>query len=1248
MKFRDFSIRHNSGKDICFQVIDWYQTDFEDSEDKRAYVIKLFGVDESGHSVCLNVTGFEPYFYISKESGEMTMNEITIFKNKLINGLSENFKECVSFQHVRRKSVYGFTNNQKKQYIKLSFTNLMCMYIVRKRIKNMNMFEFHESNIDPFLRFVHMQDLKPCGWVIAKQAVDVLDEYDDMKNTEYLTTKCQINAVTSYANVEHYECVKVAPVVILSFDIECTSSNGDFPMPIKTYKRTAEEIVEAYNYLKPNTFLSKIDNYNWNDSDFQKLLPSLLLEMFGFAPESRLELPEKIRLNKVHVKSKKHLKAQAHSLRAKIQDPAFVAHIVDVIKRKRPENECSPTQALESFLNQEFPPLKGDAIIQIGSTVHTYGESECSYKNIITLDTCDEIPGVDVVACKTEKRLLEEWCKLIDRIDPDVITGYNILGFDFTYMYHRALELGCDTRLLQTGRLESHVSQFKEKTLSSSALGDNLLKYIDMEGRVIIDLMKVIQREYKLDTYKLDNVAPHFISGKILEPLSANTIRVDSATGLNTGDYIKVNDIKYMIQSMRDNTLTLDGELSANQPIKTWGLAKDDLSPKEIFMCQTGTSSDRAKVAKYCVQDCSLCNMLIIKLEVFANNMGMANVCLVPLSYIFMRGQGVKIFSLVLKQCNDDGFVFPVIKCEDDEDEESATKKVGYEGAIVLDPTPGIYKDTPISVMDYASLYPSSMISENISHDSIVNDPKYDNLEGIEYVDITYDVFSGVGDKKKKNDRQAVCRFAQFPNNEKGILPRILMKLLSQRKLTRKKMTYQEVETNTHDTYVGVVQKRDDRVDILTSDGNTVRVQAKDVLRISDHYNEFMKAVLDGLQLAYKITANSLYGQVGARTSPIYMKELAASTTATGRNLIMKAKSFMEKHYDAKVIYGDTDSIFVDFTSILRKAGLSGKDALQKSIDIAVEASSNFKETLKAPHDLEYEKTFYPFIILSKKKYVGNLYEFDVNKYKQKSMGIVLKRRDNANIVKLIYGGLINILLSDHDIYKAIDFLQTSLKDLIDGKFTLEDLIITKTLRSFYKDPTKIAHKTLAERMRERDPGSAPQVNDRVQYIYVEHDRSNKNLLQGDKIEDPTYIKEKSLKIDYMFYITNQLMKPICQLLSVALFDIPKCKRTQVEYDRLYRRYVVQYQDEKKAKDKIADVKQLEVQKLLFDDIFRQLDGKGKQTEITDYVTHSRQEKTDTRKIDDARTQEEQRLLFNDKLNRKGKQTDITNFFKLS
>ena len=138
-----------------------------------------------------------------------------------------------------------------------------------------------------------------------------------------------------------------------------------------------------------------------------------------------------------------------------------------------------------------------------------------------------------------------------------------------------------------------------------------------------------------------------------------------------------------------------------------------DLAVKDIFgFYQTGRPDKIREVAVYCLKDCVLCNTLIIKLDIITKNIGMSNVCCVPFQYLFLRGQGVKLFSVVSRQCQIEGFVMPVITKEDIED-------CSYEGAIVLDPETGIHFN-PVAVLDYKSLYPSSMISDNISHDSLV------------------------------------------------------------------------------------------------------------------------------------------------------------------------------------------------------------------------------------------------------------------------------------------------------------------------------------------------------------------------------------------------------------------------------------------------------------------------------------------------------------------------------------------------
>ena len=376
---------------------------------------------------------------------------------------------------------------------------------------------------------------------------------------------------------------------------------------------------------------------------------------------------------------------------------------------------------------------------------------------------------------------------------------------------------------------------------------------------------------------------------------------------------------------------------------------------------------------------------------------------------------------------------------------------------------------------------------------------------------------------------------------------------------------------------------------------------------IPNEKDEFMKNVLDQRQLGYKVTANSLYGQCGAKTSTFYEKDIAACTTATGRKLLTYAKRIIEECYGDKIcktqhygevktraeyIYGDTDSVFFTFNLQTPEGKpIRGKEALEITIELAQEAGHLASSFLKGPHDLEYEKTFMPFCLLSKKRYVGMLYETDPNKCKRKEMGIVLKRRDNAPIVKDIYGGIIDILMKEQNINMAMEFLKNSLQNIVDEKFPMEKLIITKSLRSGYKNPQSIAHKVLADRITTRDPGNKPSSGDRIPFVYI--NTPNKKALQGDKIETPTFVKENNLKIDYSFYITNQIMKPVQQVFALVLekiwelqkkhlIKLPKYKK---EVEILKNKYK---NDFDKFQDKLDDLRNKEVKVLLFDKYLRE------------------------------------------------------------
>src|SRR5210317_454727 len=1130
----------NNKTPFKFQVLYWYIPEDDKSQkcinaenrkkgipveypdEPSVYDIIMFGSTEEGHTVSVKVSDFEPYFYVKIPDKFACRQPLTGWVNDFYEYLidtkyhdkkygyerdiiSKRYKEhLVSIKLVKKKEFYGFTNNRDFYFMKITVKSLGLFNSLRYFFKSppeefqkkyaYQRFEIYESGLTPFLRFIHLQNIKPCGWIElpAKSYSIISNSCDDDSYS-----KSNFHLETNYKYVKPYDSNRTAPILIASFDIECTSSHGDFPVAIKDYSKVVNDL---YTIAKSG---------NFSKQTITEGLLTAYSEDVSIGTET---------LHRIYAKSEPNEK-QIKKIIDKV-----ISSMNDICNSSNRDSETYNKGVLLQLLNKNMPKLKGDSIIQIGTTVHRYGSPEVIYKSMISLKSCDDIDEVDVVCCKTEEELLLRWKDLMQRLSPDVLIGYNIFGFDFPYVWNRSKELGIDDYGVGFGRLSERNCKMLEQKLSSSALGDNIMYYIDADGIILIDVLKIMQKDHKLDSYKLDNVAKVFIGDK-----------------------------------------------------------KNDLTPNEIFSKFRGNSYDRKVIAEYCIQDCCLVNHLFHKLKILENNIGMGNVCSVPLNYLFMRGQGIKIFSLVANECRKSNYLIPDLKGFREEDEGES----GYEGAIVLIPNEGMYLDDYIVTLDFASLYPSSMIERNLSHDCYVNNPEYDNLPGIEYKTVEYDIYEGKGDAKRVVGKKS-CKFVQLPNNEKGIIPRILQYLLKQRKVTRKKIEYTTLYTD-NTTYSGILKSEtDDKYNLYDIENDKyIDVLKSDVIKTEDTYDPFEKDVLDALQLAYKITANSLYGQIGARTSQIYLKEIAACTTATGRERILHAKEFVETEYGAEVIYGDTDSIFCKFNKVDENGNiLKGLEGLKFAIEQGKKASEDINKVLPYPQNLEYEKTFYPFIIFSKKRYVGNLYEEDpYKKPKQKSMGIVLKRRDNAPIVKKIYGGIIDILLNEKDLNKSVEFLDRELKRLINNEYPLEDLIISKTLKSTYVNPQSMAHKVLADRMGLRDPGNKPQVNDRIPFVYIKVPPEKEIKLQGDRVEHPDYIRENKLVPDYEFYITNQLLRPVAQLYTLCLEQLPNYDR-DVNYwidkaQELQEKKEI-YKDENKLTNYMQTLKERDVERLLF------------------------------------------------------------------
>ena len=776
------SIKDNN---LEFQLYDWLEAhttnDNDDNSDEDLpgeFIINSFGRCADGRSVYAKITGYTPYFYLllpkvlqNKQRSyleEVTKKIDTFLKGKDNKKVYYKFKPTLKeVQLVQLKNAEGFTNNKEMYFIRLVFNNadgmkkytyffenndisIYSVYELSKPTK----FKLYEANLPPMLRCFHIREISGCSWV-GTSDYDIIEEDKE--------SYCDIEIHVDWRQLSPIKKDMNAPLRICSFDIECNSIDGEFP------------------------------------------------------------------------------------------------------QAERP----------------------GDAVIQIGCTYTKLGESTPYRQYIACLKETSPLDGIIVESFETEQELMLAFLNEINTNDCDIITGYNTFVFDEKYMYDRCkLILNIEVEMSYMSKLKNHKCKFKDDVQKTKAFGDNILRLWLTPGRVHIDLMKDIKKTFTLPCHKLDYIASKFIRGEISSYKSLENDRFElsckAVNDINIGDYIHLEVIhgfvsdevgeKYLVLdvNMAEKKIIVEGDDMLSNELDTaklggaifWSQAKDDIGPQDIFRLQKGSADDRAIVAKYCVKDCKLVNILINKLEVVTKNLEMANVCYVPLSFIFIRGQGIKSFSLCLKEYRKQKYVFPVIKldkmyrcldcnneylkkwactsCGSKSREEIEDESSTYEGAIVFDPVPMVEYES-LATKDYMSLYPASIMHKNMSHETIVEDPSYDNLPGVKYYNANF---------KESDGSIQYRRFAQI-DDKLGVIPTILSNLLKERKAIKKLM--------------------------------------------GKETDPFKYRILDAKQLAVKITANSLYGQLGAPTSAVCKRDIAACTTSTGREMLILAKRYDEE-----------------------------------------------------------------------------------------------------------------------------------------------------------------------------------------------------------------------------------------------------------------------------------------------------------------------------------------------------------------
>ncbi|KAG0169094.1 DNA-directed DNA polymerase delta [Apophysomyces sp. BC1015] len=464
---------------LVFQQIEI--DDYMDYNEKKP-IVRFYGITENGNSVVCHVHGFLPYFYFPAPVG-LQRSHLPALKSSLSSAVGAiNIVHDVDI--VLKQSIYGYHGDTKSPFVKVSVNDPKDIFKVRNTLevgvsvpgldvpcRSPTTFE---SNLAFLLRF--MIDCKVTGsnWIELPPGTYAFAT--NPISTAQIEVRTKFDSFISHA--PEGEWSKMAPLRVLSFDIECAGRKGVFPEP------------------------------------------------------------------------------------------------------------------------------EHDPVIQIASVVKVQGESKPFIRNIFTLNSCAQIVGSHVLSFYDERELLQKWRDFVAEVDPDVVIGYNTSNFDFPYLLDRARHLGV-AKFPFFGRIKGRRTEVKDTKFSSKAYGTRENKSINMEGRLQLDMLQAVQRDYKLRSYTLNSVCAHFL-----------------------------------------------------------GEQKEDVHHSIITELQNGNSETRRRLAVYCLKDAFLPLRLMDKLMLLFNYTEMARVTGVPFNYILVRGQQVKVISQLFRRALEQDLVIPVIKSE--------------------------------------------------------------------------------------------------------------------------------------------------------------------------------------------------------------------------------------------------------------------------------------------------------------------------------------------------------------------------------------------------------------------------------------------------------------------------------------------------------------------------------------------------------------------------------------------------------
>ncbi len=557
-----------------------------------------------------------------------------------------------------------------------------------------------------------------------------------------------------------------------------------------------------------------------------------------------------------------------------------------------------------------------DIVFSISATFQRMNDPKSRKDVVIIMGLTNPIEGVITHRVEDEIQVIEKFFDVIEEYDPDVFIGYNIFGFDFDYIDARLTDIGMEWR--NVGRLLEEECSMKCLSWNSDAYGYNKLNIFKCPGRISVDLLPYIKRDYKLSMYNLNAVGKHFLGEtkvdlKAQEMFDIHGRIMDTMTEIREITEIEDDDdkaLKSLIHMARNKDITT----------KTFKNIVENIKGNTL-------------IAKYNVQDSVLVLRLFEKLNVWISLIELSSIVRVTPMEFFTRGQQVRCVAQLYHEASHKNIVLT----------RRDMDYIFFNGGKVENPIVGFWE--LVLCFDFNSLYPSIMIAYNICFTTLLRSiegvdknkfnhfhieqeepvdakpPKTDKFDYGVYDD-DYDEDEDEKDKKEKVKRTYDFGFVK-EEVKKGLLPEILENLLNNRKRAKKQMKNINKNLDLLDNHV--LSKSNVNENFTFGEINNEEAKSlvrkiipgvSDGTKIVDHKEEIEKdffskkvdhTMYNARQLGLKVSANSIYGFTGAQANGKYsLIECSMSVTSRGRELITDSALFFEKHYGATTVYGDS------------------------------------------------------------------------------------------------------------------------------------------------------------------------------------------------------------------------------------------------------------------------------------------------------------------------------------------------------